>query len=324
MIFIVLTSMSEKDFFQIFIYIIVKMSFRKAVRRALDVWKILSCTHAMPLDLVPVVPPQRKVEVMLPSIDKKGVRRALLIGSNYKGTAGELKGCVNDLENIKTVLESNEFKHIHMVADGLPSRPTRETILSELKRFLKNGTDDELLYIHFSGHGTQTLSLFDSSESDKMDECICTFEDDKSLKTISDNEMNRIVRENLRKTARLYVVFDCCHSGSMLDLRYEYAASAADKWRENTAINDTLDCGHVVMLSGCRDAQVSIDSVFSTKEGVENQGALTYCLVNALSETQTTLEVYQQIHEQLKENKINQHPILSTNIRFDMATKYLS
>ena len=36
-----------------------------------------------------------------------GTRKALFIGINYKGQKGELRGCINDVHNIKNFLSQN-------------------------------------------------------------------------------------------------------------------------------------------------------------------------------------------------------------------------
>ena len=39
----------------------------------------------------------------------QGNKKALLIGINYFGTGGELRGCVNDVNNIKSLIRSRGF-----------------------------------------------------------------------------------------------------------------------------------------------------------------------------------------------------------------------
>jgi hypothetical protein len=43
--------------------------------------------------------------------DKNVIKRALLMGLNYKGTNNSLNGCINDTENISNFLVNNDYFH---------------------------------------------------------------------------------------------------------------------------------------------------------------------------------------------------------------------
>ena len=50
-------------------------------------------------------------------------KKALLIGCNYKGTSSELRGCINDVKNIKAFLLNNGYsaENMTVMTDDLSS-----------------------------------------------------------------------------------------------------------------------------------------------------------------------------------------------------------
>lgn len=72
-----------------------------------------------------------------------------------------------------------------------------------------------------SGHGGQQRAT-EGDEEDGYDETIYPL-DHKTAGIIVDNDMNRILVQPLPRGCRLTAIFDCCHSGSALDLPYMYS-----------------------------------------------------------------------------------------------------
>lgn len=249
-------------------------------------------------------------------------KRALLIGSNFKLTQYPLNGCINDLNNIQSWLKTRGFSYITIISDDEELKPTRSTIMNKLVEFLdKNKGSGETLYIHFSGHGTQISASKPSEESDGQDECICTCEG-ANIDIITDNELNSIIQTKLAPDAILYIIFDCCHSGSMLDLKYTYD-NKTDNWLESSIIKET-NCGRIIMMSGCVDASTSADALITDNENNKSfQGALTWALLNAL-ETETEIgSVYKKTLQFLIDNQFDQYPLLSTNMPYALTSLYL-
>jgi len=266
------------------------------------------------------------VEIALDNNITKDNKRALLIGSNFSETKFPLRGCINDLKNINAYLRERGFTDITIVSDDEPlKKTTRPTIIKELTDFLAKSKDEETLYIHFSGHGIQRYTM-DRDEEDGMNELICTYEENKTMSFISDNQMNQIIQTNLVKGATLYIVFDCCHSGTMLDLRYTYNDTLQD-WFASDIVKDTrTDCGHIIMLSGCCDEQTSADALMPCDtNGVNYQGALTYSLLNAMNKDKEIEigRIYNKTLQYLYENNYEQYPLLSTNKPFAVTCDFL-
>jgi len=153
-----------------------------------------------------------------------GKRKALFIGINYKGQKGELRGCINDVNNIKQFLTSN-FKIDEMLIltddQSDPSKiPTRANILAGF-RWLRNGAKaGDSLIMHYSGHGGSVKDT-DGDEEDGMDETLVPVDYQKAGQIV-DDEVHDVLVRGLPKGVRLTAIMDCCHSESILDLPYVY------------------------------------------------------------------------------------------------------
>lgn len=158
-----------------------------------------------------------------------GNKRALLIGINYSGQ-NKLNGCVNDVVNMHYLLSTKfGFKPAdftvmtdeqNQISCGRHLHPTRANILKAMRELVANVSAGDSLFLQFSGHGGQ---IPDSSndEHDGFDEVIFPVDYETEGPIIDDESYDILVR-NLPAGVRLTVLFDCCHSGTGLDLPYNY------------------------------------------------------------------------------------------------------
>ena len=90
-----------------------------------------------------------------------GQRKALLIGINYFGQRGELKGCVNDVRNMSTYLNQHfGYKREDMVcltddAQNPMSLPTKSNIIRAMHWLVKDARPNDSLFFHYSGKSTR-------------------------------------------------------------------------------------------------------------------------------------------------------------------------
>ncbi|KAJ2019030.1 Ca(2+)-dependent cysteine protease [Coemansia sp. S680] len=157
----------------------------------------------------------------------RGRKRALLIGINYFGTKHMLKGCINDVHNIKKfIIEHFGFKESDMVIltddqrDNPRRMPTHENIIKAMKWLVTDARMNDSFFFHYSGHGN-TVASKTGDEIDGNDETICPV-DFETMGQIIDDDMNAIMVRPLPRGARLTAIFDCCHSASALDLPFKY------------------------------------------------------------------------------------------------------
>ncbi|KAF5003398.1 hypothetical protein FDECE_10055, partial [Fusarium decemcellulare] len=156
-----------------------------------------------------------------------GRRKALLIGINYFGQRGQLRGCINDVRNMTAYLSEHfGYKREDMVIltddqQNPMSQPTKQNILRAMHWLVKDARPNDSLFFHYSGHGGQTKDL-DGDEDDGYDEVIYPV-DFRQTGHITDDEMHRIMVRPLQGGVRLTAIFDSCHSGTALDLPYIYS-----------------------------------------------------------------------------------------------------
>jgi hypothetical protein len=162
-----------------------------------------------------------------------GRRKALLIGINYIGQKGELRGCINDVHNVSTYLSQNfGYARDDMVIltddqSNPMSRPTKENITRAMHWLVRGVQPNDSLFFHYSGHGGQTADT-SGDEEDGNDEVIYPV-DFTQAGHIVDDEMHSIMVAPLPPGVRLTAIFDSCHSGSALDLPYIYSTQGVLK-----------------------------------------------------------------------------------------------
>lgn len=245
------------------------------------------------------------------------MRRALLIGINYRGTTSELNGCINDVRNVKAYLKRecgySESDITVLTENGVA--PTKKTILKELKKLLKSGA--ESMFLHYSGHGSH-INDFDCDESDGQDECLVPLDFAKKG-MITDDKIKSLLAEYLKANSTLFAVFDCCHSGSACDLPYNiYKRLGKYVMVKDNPSSYKKISGIAVMLSGCTDKQTSMDSY---EEG-QSQGALSYCFLQAMKEVTTSPKtfstIFKSLNANLKKRGYVQRPNLSSTCDIDL------
>ncbi|KAI1495687.1 caspase domain-containing protein [Biscogniauxia marginata] len=162
-----------------------------------------------------------------------GKRKALLIGINYFGQQGELKGCINDTKNLSAFLiERYNYRREDMIILTDDQRdpimqPTKANIIRAMGWLVNGARPNDALFLHYSGHGGQTEDT-DGDEEDGSDEVIYPV-DYKQAGHIVDDELHHVVVKPLQAGVRLTAIFDSCHSGSVLDLPYIYSTKGVLK-----------------------------------------------------------------------------------------------
>ena len=246
------------------------------------------------------------------------MKRALIIGINYElDERNRLYGCVNDACNMEKKLRAMypaaEYRILVDSANGAAeSWPSRANILAGLAWLTSGlcggGSSDrasDRVLLHYSGHGGLTIDR-DMDEASGFDSCIFPISPQGQVEFIIDDELRRAISA-VPAGCTVTAVFDCCHSGTCLDLRYtvcpanvgasgaDAGASGAANGAASAAANSaavvvTEDRRHaktaaqVFCLSGCTDQQTAADTVDAA---VIPSGALTNALLAAL-ETKST------------------------------------
>ncbi|KXN72137.1 hypothetical protein CONCODRAFT_5060 [Conidiobolus coronatus NRRL 28638] len=279
-----------------------------------------------------------------------GKKRALLIGINYFKTKAELRGCINDVQNVKNFL----MKHYGFRLDDMVILtddqqdpkfiPTRQNMINAMHWLVGGAQPNDSFFFHYSGHGSQQEDKT-GDEDDGFDETICPVDYERAGMII-DDEMNDIMVKPLPQGCRLTAIFDCCHSGTALDLPYVY--NHEGKLKEynpgKVALTSLVTVGKSymtgdimgaamglksgleklvkVMFSGCKDTQTSADT---QEQGVGATGAMSYALIKSLTTDPYGLTYLQLLNSvrQILRGKYQQLPQLSSGRPMNMESKFM-
>ena len=248
--------------------------------------------------------------------------RALCVGINdYPGANMDLAGCVNDARDWQALLEQRGYR-----VDPLhDSEATRARIVEALRAVIGQAGEDDSVVFTFSGHGSW-LPDNDRDEPDARDEMICPH-DVMNGQYLLDDELYAIFCTK-RPGARLYVIADCCHSGSVvraapaepggvpLKARFlpPYMFARGNRVLER-AIDRAVDTPAptklrypALLFSGCQDTEFSYDTSFHSRPN----GAFTRTAIDALQDASiaSPRALYDAIRHKLPSQALPQTPQL--------------
>lgn len=138
--------------------------------------------------------------------------KALLVGINNYESIGNLKGCLNDVENLKALL-IDDFGFVDGDIDTLIDDEAVYTNIQDgLMSIIGQAEDGDRLVFHFSGHG----SYIDSDNDDEaVDELLCLY--DMKWGNVDsyliDDDLGALL-EDVKPGVYMTVILDACHSGS--------------------------------------------------------------------------------------------------------------
>jgi hypothetical protein len=257
------------------------------------------------------------------------MKHGLFIGINYTTVSGaKLNGCINDVVNVRRMLEVNYNylpENMVMMRDDIATTPnataeddvltsamilpTRANILAQMQKLVDISASCTEVWLHYSGHGGQARATRDKYETDRCDETILPM-DFQTAGIITDNEIFAILR-NLK--CRAILMFDSCHSGSVCDFEWQFEYKGRNVFQrlrvnpQNAIANDKI-----IMLSGCKDAQTSEDTVDTDTQTFA--GAMTDAVLDTLSRNYTVIlpVFYKSVCELMAARRFSQRPVLSS------------
>ena len=275
------------------------------------------------------------------------MKRAVVIGIDYKNTKNELNGCIKDSERMVSFLLNNgwEKENILHITDLSLLKPTKNIILKSFEWLLNDKKENEfwssyknfelenlcsifslfksfynnkilnnkllnnnnnehkkrennkqkrILFFHFSGHGISLdtgVQIPDKNdeEIDGLDECLCPLEINSENDLITDDEIKKELIIKGNENDKIFICADCCHSGTLSDLKYYFNSSMAadqnDKLKQEYNNNEKILCKSI-MLSGCEDDDYSNELII---EKIPS-GVLTHCLIELLNSENKNLD----------------------------------
>lgn len=210
--------------------------------------------------------------------------RALLFGLNYSNVPeSQLFGCINDVKNMADYLQNelkircqiytDDINKVDTSAMGMVRRLYELALQTHVEKL-------DFVWIHYSGHGSYIRDR-SNDERDGCDECLVP--NDYQNKGLLPDDLINSLFSYFNPRTRIICVFDCCHSGTIGDLRYSW--EGAKRFAVENA--NCKGRGKIITISGCLDNQVAADAynVLGDKKYV---GALTACMLLALKENKKT------------------------------------
>jgi metacaspase-1 len=265
-----------------------------------------------------IKPPTNDPGFMVKPSPPYGLKRALLVGINYVGTQYALAGCINDVKNMQTQLQSYfpMCKEYTMITDETSVKPTRANILAAIDALVSGLKAGENVYVHYSGHGGQVRDT-NGDEVSGFDSCIYPVAG-TVMETITDDELRARLASKIPAGCKCFVVLDCCHSGSAVDLRYTWQAPTAGAISYIEDKKYAKVPGTIIFLSGCHDKQVAMDTVCKDDKPC---GALTMALLDTwrtYGPAIKTKYILWDVRKFLRENGYSQIPQLCSGDYYDM------
>lgn len=140
--------------------------------------------------------------------------KALLCGINNYQSQSDLRGCINDVANIRRLLIDNfDFTaaNIHQLLD---EEVIKTNIKQEWQWLIKDTEPGTHLVFHFSGHGSYVPDDR-GDEDDGYDEITCLYDMDfaSPVSFMRDDEWNQMI-EQIPSGVMLTFIMDTCHSGT--------------------------------------------------------------------------------------------------------------
>ncbi|MEG3931797.1 MULTISPECIES: caspase family protein [unclassified Microcoleus] len=280
---------------------------------------------------------------------------ALLIGIDYylpNRLYKNLKGAVRDINLVASYLSETLkipsegiFKLTSPnpeVAETIETKdpePTYENIVAKFKAITELAQPGEQVYIHYSGHGGRTTTIYPELKgNDQLDEGIVPIDvGNESGRYLRDVELATLLKRMTDKGLIVTLVLDSCHSGEATrgddvairgpgetDTAPQDSESLVAQRQELIANWHTLTDGipasitpgqwlpqprDYVLLAACRPSEYAYEYAVS---GKERHGALTYWMIDTLTSSPSGL-TYKTLHDRVSakiQSKFPQRPML--------------
>jgi len=131
----------------------------------------------------------------------------------------------------------DEDNIVLLMDDGENTEPTRDNIIEAYKKIISESESGDAVFLHYSGHGTKLRDDDWGEEDDGYDEALVPL-DYQDNGMIRDDDLYKILIEDLPEGVHLVSLMDCCHSGTILDLPYIFKG---DGQQEKMELDEGID-----------------------------------------------------------------------------------
>lgn len=192
-----------------------------------------------------------------------------------------------DVQCVCEILNRYAFNDIVVLRD---KEATKQGIVAALMELASICQRDDVVYIHFSGHGQQMTDVDGDELDDGMDEswipydAYLTFcDEDNGSRHLCDDEINSLlssIKKKVGQDGQILVVVDACHSGGSsrateenIDVPvYRGTDKVFEMPSKGTTVSSPQNEEDWLILSACEDYQVN----WEMKD--PKMGKLTWCL----------------------------------------------
>lgn len=224
-------------------------------------------------------------------------KRAVFIGINYENDPKHrLANSVADANLAAETLLTKINWHpseSKIITDHSFLKPTRDTIIDSLQWLVAGSVAGDVLFLHVSGH----------SEKLKRYAALIPLDFADNRTAVSSKVFYEILIKNLPPKVLLYVIFDTCHSGSMLRLPFVYYPDTG-LFIQKPKLK--IPQATVIMLSSCHKEQKATDA-----------NSLSQWVYDKLSNSEIT---WRRMINSIKQFRHNQTPIITTSKPLKLET----
>lgn len=266
---------------------------------------------------------------------------ALLVGINqYPEEVNNLRGCVQDVENIRDLLVT-QYKvpetHIMCLTDAAASR---EAVINGFRTHLSQAQAGDTVFFHYSGHGSREVAPQEFSRfnpNDKNQTLVLANSRNHNGLDLANKELAVLLQELSATKADLVLNIDACHSGGITrsegDL-LKQTSRQTEKTGNIRPLESYLDGyysqmlatqGQIVVpnvphlvMSACTEYELAQE----TRQGT---GAYSSALIQALQHPTTSYtQVFDLARIHLKQQGLNQNPEAVAYRGFNTMRQFLT
>ncbi|KAM3068050.1 hypothetical protein ACMFMG_011098 [Clarireedia jacksonii] len=298
----------------------------------------------------------------IPMADTNVTKWAVLIGVDYYISGSvrsnihfhNLKGCVEDVNQVEGYLRSSlcvQDPYIYRLTATAPDDnreepieprsqwPNYENIIHVLQEVTQKAKPNDLIYVHYSGHGARVGTIFSGWKNNNLDEALVPTDIACGGRYIRDVEIAYLLKKMTDKNLVVTLVLDCCHSGGANRGHSHRAVRSIEKIDMNKLESDRsvfseeqlqiawnrpargderavkvenhwlLETRGYAFLAACRSTEYACEIQF----GNNVQGVLTHFLIDTLkasSQVLTYRTLWDLIAPKVREYSKDQNVIL--------------
>lgn len=244
-----------------------------------------------------------------PPINKKAVgnKHALLIGIEKYRNVKPLDGAVNDIKLTQGVLRTRFGFTDEDFIILLDEQATHTAIEQAFKRLNKRVKKGDMVYIHYSGHGSHTTDL-NGDERSGEDQTWVSYGTrggntaEKDNYDVLDDEINTWLADISAKTHQVIFVSDSCHSGTVSRGKAPVSRGLSRDDRPHPLgkiVYTQSNKFHGVQVAAARD-----DELASETQGEDGKryGLFTWYWIKALQQAtvgETWYDVFKRAYSQI-------------------------